>query len=376
MEGKHNSKAMKIPLIKPYIDDGIRKRVLDVLDSGFLTEGAVVTEFENAVAAYLNASHAIAFTSCTTGLETALRALGIGPGDEVIVPDYTYPATASVVAIVGAHCVIADIDRSTMLIDYDAIESAITPRTRAIIPVSLFGNPLDYRRLKEIKSRYSVFIVEDAACAIGAEFDGTKVGTTADITVFSLHPRKFITTGEGGIITTEDKSLAEWMSSYKHFGMDMANVSREGVKFRMAGTNFKLTNIQAAIGLGQMSVIDTLLERRRLLAGHYNDLLSWVKGVTVPAVTPGGRHSYQSYCVFVESRDQIMKTMREEGIEVQIGTYALHMHEAFRDTGRFTVHGEMAGSRYAFGHCLTLPLYHDLKTEEQELIVSRLKELI
>ncbi len=367
---------MKIPLIKPYIDEGIRKRVLDVLDSGFLTEGAVVSEFEKAVAAYLNASNAIAVTSCTTGLEMALRALGIGPGDEVIVPDYTYPATASVVAIAGAHCVIADIDRRTMLIDYEAIESAITPRTKAIIPVSLFGNPLDYHRLNEIKNRYNLFIVEDAACAIGAEFNGARVGTAADITVFSLHPRKFITTGEGGIITTEDRSLAEWMNSYKHFGMDMVNASREGVRFRMVGTNYKMTNIQAAIGLGQMSHIEVLLERRRLLAGHYNDLLSGVEGVTVPLVTQGGRHSYQSYCLFIESRDEVMKVMRQEGIEVQIGTYSLHMHEAFRDKGRFTLHGDMTGSRYVFGHCLTLPLYHDLREAEQELIVDRLKELI
>jgi perosamine synthetase len=144
---------MKIPLIKPFINEEIKKRVMDVLDSGYLTEGAVTHEFERVFAEYINAKHAIAVTSCTTGLELALRALGIGPGDEVIVPDYTYPATATVVAIVGAHCVIVDVDPKSMLINYDAIEKAITPKTRAIIPVSLFGNPLDYDRLDQLKGK-------------------------------------------------------------------------------------------------------------------------------------------------------------------------------------------------------------------------------
>ena len=145
---------MKIPLIKPFINQEIKDRVLAVLDSGYLTEGPATHEFENVFAQYVNASHAIAVTSCTTGLEIALRALGIGPGDEVIVPDYTYPATAAVVTIVGAHCVIVDVDPETMLIDYNALGNAITPKTKAIIPVSLFGNPLDYNRLNQIKKEH------------------------------------------------------------------------------------------------------------------------------------------------------------------------------------------------------------------------------
>jgi len=367
---------MKIPLIKPYITEGIKKRVLDVLDSGYLTEGPVTHEFEQVFANYVKAKHAIAVTSCTTGLEIALRALGIGPGDEVIVPDYTYPATASVVAIVGAHCVIVDVDQSSMLIDYDAIEKAITQKTKAIIPVSLFGNPLNYDRLNQIKRKNNLYIVEDAACSIGAEYKGEKVGTFTDITVFSLHPRKFITTGEGGLITTENQLWADWMNSYKHFGMALNNASREGIQFDMAGTNYKLTNLQSAIGLGQMEQIEHLLSRRRTLAERYNHLFDNVEGITLPKVTANGDHSYQSYCVLTPSRDKIMNTLRPQGVEVQIGTYSLHMHPAFQDEQFFTLSGEMNGSTSAYNQCLTLPLFHDMTEEEQDYIVSKIKELI
>lgn len=366
---------MKIPLIKPYITNEIIQKVVDVLESGYLTEGSVTHEFEEIFRHYVECDHAIAVTSCTTGLEIALRCLGIGPGDEVIVPDYTYPASATVVTIVGAHCVIVDIDPTTMLIDYDSIEKAITPKTRAIIPVSLFGNPLNYDRLTEIKRKYSVYIVEDAACAIGAEFKGRKVGTFADITVFSLHPRKFITTGEGGMITTDNKTWADWMNSYKHFGMKMNNSSREGIVFEIPGTNYKLSNVLSAIGLGQMKEIEILLARRRELAKKYDILFREVPDINIPETTPYGKHSYQSYCLFTKSRDRILNMMRSEGTEVQIGTYSLHMHPAFQNSSNYTLLSEMPGSQKANESCLTLPLFHELTEVEQTYIVNRLKVL-
>lgn len=360
-----------IPLIKPYIDDNIKKRVMDVLDSGYLTEGPVTVEFQNRIKSYTGCRHALAVTSCTTGLEMALRALKIGPGDEVIVPDYTYPATADVVEIVGAKTVVVDIDYKSMLIDYEQIERAITPKTRAVIPVSLFGNPLDYERLKKIKEKYGIAVIEDAACSIGAEYNGVKVGRISDITVFSLHPRKFITTGEGGIVTTEDDELASWMDSYKHFGIGRAE-SREKTEFAMVGTNYKLSNVLAAIGLGQMDVIEELLGKRRELADNYLKLLDGIKGVEIPDTTINGKHSYQSFPILVENRDMIMKSLRDKGIEVQIGTYSLHMHRAFRDI----CNGSYINSRKAFDKCLVLPLYHTLTPDEQECIVKELKELI
>lgn len=378
-----------IPLIRPFITDQIKSKVIEVLDSGYLTEGSVTREFESKLKDYIGCKHLMAVTSATTGLEMALRALNIGAGDEVIVPDYTYPATASVVPLVGAKAVIVDVSRDTMLIDYDALEAAITPKTKAIIPVSLFGYPLDYNRLNEIKEKHGLSIIEDAACSIGAEFNGVKVGNQADITVFSLHPRKFITTGEGGIVTTNNDELGEWMNSYKHFGMNMSNTAREGVQFDIIGTNYKLTNIQAAIGLGQLEHINELLSKRIALANSYAELLKDVEGVTINPLLTSGKcyagctchepacvHSYQTFAVFVENRDHIMSEMRSRGIEVQIGTYSLHMHKAFQNGDAIRLEGEMSNSKWCYKHALALPLYNDLTPELQKIIVNELKTLL
>jgi perosamine synthetase len=336
----------KIPLIKPYITRELKDKVCEVLDSGYLTEGPVTKEFEAAFKGYIGCRHAIAVTSCTTGLEMALRVLGIGPGDEVIVPDYTYPATADVAAIVGATIVIVDISRDTMLIDYDALERAITPRTRALIPVSLFGNPLEYDRLDAIKQRHNLTIIEDAACAVGAEYKGIKAGNLADISVFSLHPRKFITTGEGGMITTNNDDWAAWMDSYKHFGIGTAE-TREGTVFQRVGTNYKLSNILAAVGLCQMHHIEELLERRIALSENYISLLKGNDKVQIPDITVRGKHSWQSFCVYVNKRDDVMKQMRETGIEVQIGTYSLHRQPAFSRSDTCVFSGDLPESDYA-----------------------------
>jgi len=364
-----------IPLTRPYITDEVKAKVSEVLDSGYLTEGLITKEFEDLFKNYVGSQYALAICNCTVGLEMALRAMDIGPGDEVIVPDYTYPATASVVEIVGAKIVIVDVDRETMLIDYEALERSVTPRTRAVIPVSIFGNPLDYERLNKIKEKYNIFVLEDAACSIGAEFKGLKIGNLADISVFSLHPRKFITTGEGGILTTNNGKWAEWMNSYKHFGMD-DNQSRVGIQFARIGTNYKLTNIQAAVGLVQMKYITELLNKRQLLAKNYVNLLKDNSKVSCQQVSQFGTHSYQSFCIFVKARDNVMSNMREQGIGVQIGTYSLHMHKAFNKNSNCRIAGDMKGSKYAFEHCLTLPLYHDLSTDDQEYIIEKLTEII
>jgi len=366
---------MNIPLIKPYIDDEIKVMVNEVLDSGFLTEGEVTYELEALVKKYTGCEYAISFSSCTTGLETALRCIGIKPGDEIIVPDYTYPATAFVVALIGATAVIVDVDRDTMLIDYNEIEKAITPRTKAIIPVSLFGNPLEYNRLQYIKNKYKVFIIEDAACSIGAQWNDIVVGKHTDISVFSFHPRKFITTGEGGMLTTDNKEWATWINSFKHFGIGKSE-SRESTDFEIVGTNYKLSNVLAAIGLGQMKKIYILLQRRRELAANYYRLIGDSQKILIPHITTRGIHSYQSFTIFVEERDKIMKGMREKGIEVQIGTYSLHMHKAFQKNPLIRLSPSYKNSRWIYDHCLTLPLYHDLSFEQQETIIMELKKFV
>jgi dTDP-4-amino-4,6-dideoxygalactose transaminase len=365
----------RIPLIKPYMTDAIKARVMAVLDSGHLTEGPVTHELENIFARYVGTAHAIAVTSCTTGLELALRAVGIGPGDEVIVPDYTYPATAGAVAMVGGTPVIVDIEPNTLLISREAAEAAVTPRTRAIVPVSLFGNPLDYDWLNAFRQRHGLTIIEDAACSVGASRQGRMVGSFADISVFSLHPRKFITTGEGGMITTDNVVWASWMQSFKHFGMAVTDSARESVVFERMGSNYKLSSVQAAIGLGQMQDVGMLLAERRRLAARYDELLAHVPGVTLPVTTAGGEHSWQTYTVGVPNRDAVMRTMRADGIEVQIGTYALHRHPAFT-TGACRLAGAYPGSDAAFERTLALPIYHGLTDEEQLAVVQALKELV
>jgi len=362
---------MQIPLIKPYVTQELKDKVCEVLDSGYLTEGSVTKEFETISKEYIGSQHAIAATNCTNGLEMALRALSIGPGDEVIVPDYTYPATASVVNIVGAKVIIVDVSKEDMLINYDAVEEAVTDHTKAIIPVSIFGNPLDWDRLGKTKDKYGLYVIEDAACSIGAEYKGEKIGTQADISVFSLHPRKFITTGEGGLITTDNKDWADWMISYKHFGMSVSN-SRLSTNSDHIGTNFKLSDVASAIGLAQMNHIDELLNKRCLLAKRYYDSLKDITSISIPTINSDGKHSFQSCCVYVENRDDIMKVLAEKGIQTQIGTYALHMHKAFKENPDCRITGDMPGSKYAFEHCLTLPMYHDMTREEQDYVIDEL----
>lgn len=364
-----------IPLIRPWLPPGTEEAVLEVLRSGYLTEGPVTHKFESAVAAFLGVPHVFAVTSCTTGLEMALRCLNIGPGDEVIVPDYTYPATASVVSIVGATLVIVDVHPETMLIDYDALEAAVTPRTKAVIPVSQFGNPLDYARLSELKRKYGFFIVEDAACALGAEFQGERIGNQADIAVFSCHPRKFITTGEGGLVVTRSDEWAAWMQSFKHFGMS-SGATRAGTVFEIIGTNYKLSNIQGAVGLSQMAHVDEMLARRRELAEYYLLLLKEMPGLQKPVITPGGVHSWQTFAAQVPFRDEIMAELRQDGIEVQIGTYALHQHPAFAAGNACRWTSDFPVSDALFRRVLALPLFHTMTAADQETVVAALRSAL
>ena len=367
--------AYRYPLTRPALDWRTYLDVFRVLRSGYLTEGPVTREFEDRIAEYIGVTHAIAVTSATTGLELALRAWGIGPGDEVIVPDYTHPATADVVRIVGATLALVDIDVRTLLIDYNALESAITPRTRAIIPVSQFGNPLDYDRLKNISATRNLVIIEDAACSIGATYGGARVGIHVDVAVFSFHPRKFITTGEGGAVVTKDAEKAAWMRSYKAFGADHM-VARGDLSFAEIGTNYKLSNILSAVGLSQMRRINRLLEERTTIGKRYNELLAGHPGITIPETTENGTHAYQTYSVLIEKRDEVVTKMRQQGIEAQIGTFALHKHPAFAPSACVLHTGNLEKSAHVFTHNLALPVYPGMKRSHQEHIARELIRLV
>ncbi|WP_256289016.1 DegT/DnrJ/EryC1/StrS family aminotransferase [Halobellus inordinatus] len=366
----------RIPLIEPVVGDQELENVREVLESGYMTQGPFAEEFEEKFTELCDATHAITVTSCTTGLELALEAYDIGDGDQVVIPDFTHPATGNAVEHVGAEAVLVDVDRETYNIDTDAVRDAMSDDTAAIMPVSWGGQPLDHKPLQAIADEYDVPIIEDAACGAGAEFEGHAVGSQFDVSVFSFHPRKVLTTGEGGMITTDDDEAERAMRSIKNFGTDP---SGDGFGFfRKDATNFRFSDILAAVGVAQMEKRADIVGRRREIAALYDDLLAEVEGVTAPAVVEGGTHNYQSYCVYIEAgddnlRDDLIDTLGESGIETQIGTYALSDTEAFEDAkGAETVEISVELQN----NLLTLPISHSMDEADQRRVVDELSSAI
>jgi perosamine synthetase len=359
----------KIFLMRPFVGDEELSAVKKVFDSRYLTEGPVTKEFEQAFAQFVSAKQAIAVTSCMTGLELAVRALGLQKGDEVIVPDFTHPATGDCVYQAGADAVLADVDLVTYNITPEAVQDAITKKTKCIIPVSWGGNPID-PEIYKIGIEQSVPILEDAACSAGAVIGGKKVGSIAEITTFSFHPRKILTTGEGGMVTTNDPALAAKMVALKHFGQ-----TPDG-RFTYHGTNYKMSNIAAAIGLEQLKKLPGVLKGRIVKADRYTDLLKDVRGVRTPAKQGGATHVYQSYCIYVEKdglRDRLRTDLASLNIETQIGTYALHREPSYAGVRKS---GSLENSDKLFMHLLTLPLHHELTDEDQEYVVDSISGLL
>lgn len=365
-----------IPLIEPVVGDEELENIRAVLDSGYMTQGPYAAEFESEFADRVDADHAITATSCTTGLEMVLEAMGVGAGDEVIVPDFTHPASANAVVHVGAEPVIVDVDRRTYNVDTDAVEAAVTDDTAAVMPVSWGGQPLDHEPLQRIADEHGLLVVEDAACAAGASYDGTPVGSQFDASVFSFHPRKVLTTGEGGMVTTDDDDLEETMRRIKNFG---TNPHRSDVGFeRASATNFRLSDILAAVGVAQLEKTDEIIGRRREIAHHYTDLLADVDGVVPPHEPDGAEHTYQSYCVYVDAgdeaiRDSLIGTLADRDIETQIGTFALHETAAFGDARRV---GELSNATALARNLLTLPVAHSMTASDQDRVVDALDEAL
>lgn len=365
-----------IPLIEPIVGDAEMENIQAVLDSGYMTQGPYADEFEEGFADRVGANHAITVTSCTTGMELALEAVGVGPGDEVPLPDFTHPATANAVVRVGAEPVLVDVERDTYNVDIEALSDAVSEKTGALLPVSWGGQPLPTPPINDLADTHDLPVVEDAACSSGAAYDGQPVGSQFDVNVFSFHPRKVLTTGEGGMITTDDDDLEETMRSIKNFGTDQ----REGeVGFvRADATNFRFSDILAAVGVAQLDRLDNIVDRRRDIAHRYTDLLESVDGVTPPAEPDRAFHNYQSYCVNVEAgdettRDELIDALAEEDIETQIGTYALHQTDAFADAERV---GSLETSRSLHHNLLTLPVAHNMTDADQDRVVETLADAL
>jgi len=366
----------RIPLIEPVVDDEELQNVEEVLESGWMTEGPFADRLQDQIVEMTGADHAITVTSCTTGMDLALNALGVGEGDEVVLPSFTYPATANVVVRQGADPVLVDVDRHSYNVDPDAIERAVTEDTIAIMPVSMFGQPLDADPINEIAETHDLHVVEDAAWALGSSYEGQSAGSQFDASVFSFHPRKILTTGEGGAVTTDDDTLEREMRTIKNFGMSYYEDSEGFVE--ADATNYRLSDILAAVGVAQMEKADRIYGRRQEIAAQYDQLLADVAGVVPPNVDDAAHHTYGSYCVYVDAgdnstRDELIDRLDNAGIETQVGTYALHLTDAFSEAKRGT---ELTTSEDLYHNLLTLPIAHGMGSAEVERVAEVLDETL
>jgi perosamine synthetase len=352
--------AAGIRLAFPELGEEELAEIAAVLETGQLTMGPKVDEFEQLLALAAGTQHSVAVSSGTAALHLAVLALGIGDGDEVLVPAYTFPATANVVALAGGRPVLVDVDPVTMNIDPEDAARRVTSRTKAILAVHLFGRPA---RLEELPD---VPVLEDAAGALGASHRGSPCGSLGRLACFSFHPRKIVTTGEGGAVTTDDAQLAERVRSLRHHGWSPSDAYDD---MPAPAFNYRISDVLCALGLPQLRRLEKLLAARERIAAGYTERLAHLD-VVLPAADAGDRHGVQAYVVQVDRRDEVMAGLRAEGIQCQIGTYALHRLGAYRDQGPFP------GADAAFERALALPLHGRLTDADLDRVAEVLDKLV
>ena len=373
-----------IPVARPSIGEREELAVLEVLRSGWITQGPRVAEFERAFSAYIGCRHAIAVSSCTTALQLALLAQGIGPGDEVICPSLSFIATANSIASTGAAPIFADIDAETYNLDPLRVESLITERTRAILVVHQIGLAAEMDALSEIAKRHSLPIIEDAACAIGSGYNNELIGRPIGrMACFSFHPRKILTTGEGGMITTDEDELAERLRRLRQHAMSLSDVARHNARtiatetYDEVGYNYRMTDMQAAIGLVQLDRLPGFLARRRALAARYTQALQSLEWLRCPTVPANCEHNYQSYMVRLTDgtpsmRDSIMQTLLEQNISTRRSIMAIHREAPYRSThweASLPVTNRITETGFI------LPLYHEMTSEDQDRVIDALDKI-
>lgn len=377
-----------VRLAQPALDPDEIAAVARVLESGNLVQGSQVAAFEAAVAHSLEVKHAVACSSGTSALHLALLALDLQPGDEVIVPDYTFPATSNMVEAVGARPVVVDIDPDTFNMRIDALEAAISPRTKAIMPVHLFGLCADMGPILELAFEHDLTVVEDAACALGARWtplggrSSFPVGQGSRMACLSFHPRKIITTGEGGMVVTNDDATAENLRQLRNHGTFYRNGR---MVFQQVGYNFRLTEMQGAMGVTQMARLSRFLERRQRVAAIYHEGLSALNQrlprgmeVVAPAVPDGFVHAYQSFVVRLPkalSRDRVIDELRALGVESTIGTYALHAQPFYQEKLGLNP-ADFPGAEWVWQQSLALPVHHRVSDDDARRVLSALEQVV
>lgn len=358
--------------------------VREPLMSGWLTQGPKVAAFEKGFRERHKVSHALATSNCTTGLHLILTALGIGPGDEVIVPAFTWVATANVVVYCGATPVFADVDRATNNLDAEDVRRKVTSRTKAVIAVHLFGLCADMDVLRAAIPAH-VAIVEDAACAAGASYKGVDAGGLGVAAAFSFHPRKSITTGEGGMVTTNDAALAQTIDMLRNHGASISEEQRhQGPKpyllpeFNLLGFNYRMTDLQGAVGIVQLSKLDMFIAERQKWAEYYRSQLAGIPWLKMPVFPNSGTHAWQAFVTYVEpslaptARNDIMERLKEAGIATRPGTHAVHMLGYYRE--RFgTSEDDCPGARDCDANTMAIPLHNRMDQVDYDRVIEALR---
>lgn len=370
-----------IPYGKQTIEQDDIQAVVDVLKSDFLTTGPKIAEFEQTVADYVGAKYAVAISNGTSALHAACFAAGIGPGDEVITTPLTFAASANCVLYCGGTPVFADVDPKTYNIDTDDIRRKITDRTKAIIAVHLAGQPCDMDAIHSIAREHGLIVIEDGAHALGSVYKGKKVGSLSDMTTFSFHPVKPITTGEGGMIVTDNEDFYKKMVLFRSHGItrdDSMMTRNDGPWFYQQfdlGYNYRITDIQCALGCSQMKKLDRFLARRKEIVARYNEAFADCDNIITPYQLSDTESGWHLYIVQVKNCDrrQVFEKMREKGIGVNVHYIPVYMHPYYQEHGYENVH--CANAEEIYSHIISLPLYPGLTSEQQDYVIDTLKSL-